>query len=427
VFKVTPRQNQALELLTNTAKHIMLEGGSRSGKTALLVYAIIIRALKVKSRHLITRFRFNAVNRSIWLDTLPKVLSLIDPTLKSDKYFNKSDYFYKCPNGSEIWIAGTDDKERIEKVLGMEFSTIFFNECSQILYSAVSIFRTRLAEKNTLQKKFYYDQNPPKKSHWTYKVFHEYIDPMDKRKLDKNRYTSLVMNPTDNLDNIAEGFIEELELLPERQRKRFLKGLYGEDDAGEVFKTNWIQRIYEIETYSKIVISIDPAVTANKNSDETGITVQAKVGDFGYVLEAIAGKWTPNEWGMKAVELYVKWSANIIIGEANNGGDMIEAVLRNILQNIPYKKVHATKGKVIRAEPIAGLYERKKIFHYGMITNLEDEMDDFTYDFDRSKHKSPNLVDAMVWGFTYLFPPNRKEPTLVIPVSSQSKSTWSGV
>ena len=113
-FKKTIKQKEAVKLLSGSAKHLMLFGGSRSGKTFILIYAILVRAAKVRSKHLILRLNFNHIKRSIWLDTLPKVIRICFPQLgvvESD--YNKSDYFLRLTNGSEIWIGGLDSKERM--------------------------------------------------------------------------------------------------------------------------------------------------------------------------------------------------------------------------------------------------------------------------------------------------------------------------
>ena len=144
-MKLTTKQDHANELLAGTATHCMLFGGSRSGKTFLAVWAIVLRALIAPgSRHLIVRFRFNHVITSIWHDTFPKVMSICFPEVTYTP--NKTSYFITLPGGSEIWFGGLDDKDRTEKILGQEYATIFFNECSQIPLSARNMAVTRLAQ-----------------------------------------------------------------------------------------------------------------------------------------------------------------------------------------------------------------------------------------------------------------------------------------
>ena len=212
----------------------MSYGGSRSGKTFGICRAIIIRASFVKSRHLCVRLKYNHAKTSLWYETFPKVFDLCFPNLPVKQ--NKQDLFYTLPNGSEIWIAGLDEKERVEKILGKEYSTIFFNECSQIPYSSVSTALTRLAESNELTKMAYYDENPPTKRHWSYPLFLKGLDPntWEPRK-DAKKYTSILMNPEDNLDNIDDDYLDLLEQLPERDRARFLKGEFTEDSSGAIY------------------------------------------------------------------------------------------------------------------------------------------------------------------------------------------------
>lgn len=154
----------------------------------------------------------------------------------------------------------------------------------------------------------------------------------------------------------------------------------------------------------RIVVSIDPAASNNEDSDETGIIVGgADAEGHAYVLEDASGRYKPNEWGEKAIELYHKWKADRIIGEANNGGDMVENTIRSISPLVPFNAVRASRGKVARAEPISTLYEQGKVHHIGQFRRLEDQMTAFTLAFNRSKAGySPDRVDAMVWLITEL-------------------------
>jgi PBSX family phage terminase large subunit len=233
-FRKTDKQVEAINKLSGKARHIMLYGGSRSGKTFISVYAIIVRACKIKSRHVILRLNFNHIKTSIWLDTLPKVLKIAFPNLPVE--WNKSDYYVTLPNGSEIWVAGLDDEKRVEKILGKEYSTIYFNECSQIPHKSIQIALTRLAEKNDLRKKAYYDENPPSKKHWSYWLFIKKLDPVDNVPIESDKYDSLIMNPKDNIENIDEDYISEvLDNLSETQKKRFRDGEFTSDDDGVAY------------------------------------------------------------------------------------------------------------------------------------------------------------------------------------------------
>lgn len=149
---------------------------------------------------------------------------------------SKVDFYITLPNGSEIWCAGLDDDKRVEKILGKEYSTLYFNECSQIPYKSVMVAMTRLAEKNELKKKAFFDQNPPSKKHWSYWLFQKFLDPEDNIPVDKEKYASILMNPMDNLENIDGDYVAEiLDNLPEQQRNRFKYGMFSTDDDGAAY------------------------------------------------------------------------------------------------------------------------------------------------------------------------------------------------
>jgi phage terminase large subunit-like protein len=155
---------------------------------------------------------------------------------------------------------------------------------------------------------------------------------------------------------------------------------------------------------SRVVVAIDPAVTSGEEADETGIVIAGR--DYegrGYVLDDRSGRYAPIEWARIAIMLYRKYDADRIVAEVNNGGDLVEATIRMVDDNISFNAVRASRGKVVRAEPVAALYEQKRAHHIGAFPVLEDQMTSFTSDFDRqSAGYSPDRVDALVWAFTEL-------------------------
>jgi PBSX family phage terminase large subunit len=231
-FKKTSAQVRAVDLIIKTkATNICIEGGSRAGKSFEILRQIIIRAAKIKSDHLIVRETFNSAKRNIWLKTLPDVLKLCFPNLKP--MWNKSDYYIEMVNGSRIFISGLDDGAKLERLLGSEYSTLWFNETNQIPFSGVSKLRTRLAQKNTLKKVSYYDLNPTKTTSWVYQLFHQGVNPEDGEAIDnRDDYLVIRMNPQDNIENLDENYLKVLEKLPEKERKRFLLGEYDAENSG---------------------------------------------------------------------------------------------------------------------------------------------------------------------------------------------------
>jgi PBSX family phage terminase large subunit len=402
MFKKTKIQVKALNLFLTSAKEFLLYGGSRSSKTFTIVYVQLLMALKFPgSRHLIARFRYNAVKAAVWNDTLKKVLKICFNNMPVK--WNSSDHYIELANGSQIWIAGLDDADRVEKILGMEFLTIFLNEASQISYDSYNVVKTRLAQLiKGARNLLFIDENPPSKKHWTYKVFIEGIDPKDRTELDRSRYGAMLMNPLDNHENISPEYMEILNSMPLRKRQRFLEGKFSDDTEGALWSDEIIakNRVITPPTFKRIVVAIDPAVTSKDTSDETGIVaVGIDFKDHVYPLEDVTGTYTPTEWAKQAIALYRKHKADRIVGEVNNGGDLIETVLRGIDANIPYTSVHATRDKLTRAEPVAALYEQGKGHHVGELLELELEMTTWAA---KTGEKSPNRIDALVWGVTEL-------------------------
>lgn len=425
-FKPTPKQEEATALIAGPARHILLEGGSRSGKTFLAVWAIVLRALIAPgSRHLIVRFRFNHVITSIWHDTFPKVMASCFPGIVYTQ--NKTSYFVTLPGGSEIWFGGLDDKERTEKILGNEYATIYPNEASQMPYRSIQTVRTRLAQRveykdtatgetRIMRLKMLYDENPPSKGHWTYKEFHLKQSPEDGKPLpNPENYAHILLNPTDNVDNIAPEYLDELRSSSERVKRRFLYGMYADDNPNALFPDETIDKWRVLDgrlpEMVRIVIAVDPSGagdTDNADNDAIGI-VAVGLGTDGnaYLMEDLTVKAGPATWGRIAVSAYDRLMGSVIVGEKNYGGEMVRFTIQTAASNLgvrqpPFKFVTATRGKVVRAEPIAALYEQGKVRHVGYFREMEDELSGFgTNGFIGDK--SPNRADALVWALTELF------------------------
>jgi predicted phage terminase large subunit-like protein len=153
----------------------------------------------------------------------------------------------------------------------------------------------------------------------------------------------------------------------------------------------------------RIVVAIDPAISSHEGSDETGIIVAGKDDkSHAYVIEDLSGRYAPHEWARIAVDAFNRHSADRIVAEVNQGGAMVESTLRTIDPNVPFTAVHASRGKYVRAEPIAALYEQGRVHHVGNFPQLEDQQTAFVPDIDRARMGSPDRVDALVWALTEL-------------------------
>ena len=215
----------------------------------------------------------------------------------------------------------------------------------------------------------------------------------------------------DNRANLAPAFLQQIVRKYEGTRlgRQELNAEILDDVPGALWsralieETRWpVHR--NIPALVRIVVAIDPAASTGEDSDETGIIVAGKdANGHGYVLADQSGRYPPTEWARAAIALYRQHKADRIVAEVNNGGDMVEATIRMVDPNVSYAKVHASRGKVIRAEPVAALYEQRRIHHVGAFPTLEDQQCAFTTDFDRKAAGfSPDRVDALVWAFADL-------------------------
>ena len=423
-FSLTPKQIAALRVIGGPATNIMLEGGSRSGKTFLALRAIAVRALAASmSRHAVLRFRFNHVKASVIHDTFPKMMRLCFPEVSY--HLDKTDWFAELPNHAQIWFGGLDDKERTEKILGQEHATIYLNESSQIPYSSVLLARTRLAQKcnytlegqeHPLRLKMLYDCNPPSQAHWSYKLFHKKVDPDNgKRIADPENYATIQMNPVDNMENLPAEYLKSLESLPARMRSRFFDGKYADITENALWNIETIDKWRTTEglpDMQRIVVAVDPSGsgdTDNADNDAIGIIVAGLGTDGnGYVLEDLTVKAGPKVWGNIATSAFDRHAADLIVGETNFGGEMVKFVVQTAKARVPFKKLTASRGKVVRAEPISALTEQGKIRFAGTFMELEDELCSFTT-AGYIGNNSPNRGDAFVWAMSELFPGMVKE------------------
>lgn len=418
-MRLTPKQQQAQTVLAGSATHVMLYGGSRSGKTFLLIRNIVMRALKApKSRHAVLRFRFNAVKASVVLDTFPKVMEVAFPGVKHT--LSKTDWFAEFDNGSQIWFGGLDDKERTEKILGMEFVTIYLNEASQIPWNSRNIALTRLAQKvdqviegrepTQLKPRMYYDCNPPSKAHWTYKVFHDKVDPETKVPLrNPEDYGWFQINPTDNRENLSDSYLSTLDGMSARMKARFADGKFADATPNQLFPEEVIDtwRTDRVPEMVRVVVAVDPSGSGdedNADNDAIGIVV-AGIGTDGnaYVLEDCTVKAGPATWGRVATSAYDRHEANVVVGEINYGGAMVKQTIEVARPRTPFKQVTASRGKHVRAEPFSALYEQGKVRHAGNFPELEDELVAFST-IGYTGTGSPNRADALIWALAELFP-----------------------
>lgn len=223
-----------------------------------------------------------------------------------------------------------------------------------------------------------------------------------------NEKTVIAKSKTsDNKANLSSSFLKTIEEKygGTRLGRQELDGELIEDREDALWQRDQIEnaRLRKAPELERIVVAIDPPVTSGENSDLCGIVAAGidKEG-HGYVLkDRSAKRATPLKWAQIAIELYHKIQADRIVAEVNQGGDLVETIFRQIDETVPIKKVHASRGKYTRAEPVAALYEQGRVLHVGCHSELEDQMCDFGLN-GLSNGKSPDRLDALVWALTDL-------------------------
>lgn len=426
-FRLHDKQREARLLMGSAATHFMAFGGSRSGKTFLIVRMIIIRAMRSSgSSHVILRHRLNHLKSSIIGQTVPDVIAKCFPELMDSWLgsFNKSDYIWTLPNGARICFGGLDDAQRTEKILGQEHVTIYLNECSQISYSSVTKAMTRLAQvaqidgtgkgatnpPRFLAQRMFYDCNPPPMGHWTHLMFIKKQEPISKVPLtNPGDYASVQMNPSHNRANLPPKYFDTLDQLPERERKRFRDGAFLASVDNALWDYSLLERMRadpkEIEYLGRTVIGVDPSGAKGpdeKRNDEIGIVAAGQdITGRGLVIADATIRDRPEVWAAQVLDLYDQFQADCVVAEGNFGGDMVRAVIHAQRPSCNVKLVTASRGKHVRAEPIAGLYAQGRILHAGSFPELEDELVFFS-NAGYQGARSPNRADACIWALTEL-------------------------
>lgn len=209
-----------------------------------------------------------------------------------------------------------------------------------------------------------------------------------------------------NISNLAPSFVQRIIQRYEGTRlgMQELHAKILDDVPGAMWTRNLLEatRVRGIPVMERIVVAIDPATTSNDTSNETAILcVGLGVDHEAYVFHDLSAIYSPHEWATRAVQAYREYAADRIVAETNQGGEMVENTLRTVDPNVAYKGVHASRGKHVRAEPVAALYEQHRVHHVGYFAKLEDQLTAIT-DSGYTGSESPDRADALVWAITEL-------------------------
>jgi PBSX family phage terminase large subunit len=385
---------QPLFLDTPKTRYYLITGGRGSGKSWTL--SMFLLNLTYEEGHVILFTRWTLT--SAFISIIPEFIDKIDLMNKdADFEITQSEIINKV-TGSKILFKGIKTSQgtataNLKSIAGV---TTFVLDESEEQQDEETFDRIDLSIRaKNKPNRVILVMNPSYKSHWIYNRF-------VKKQTDNCTYIHTTY--LDNLRNLSQSFIDQAERVKQENLHRYehlFLGKWLDDAEGLLWSRPLLEKVKIVAKpiLERIVVAIDPAASANLNSDETGIIVLGKDSHGkGYVLEDLSGKYSPNEWAKVASQAFNNWDADCIVAEKNQGGDMVESVLRSQNSTARIKLVTATKGKYVRAEPIYSLYEQSKIFHVGSFPILEKQM----VTFDPDKGKSPDRVDALVWGFTEL-------------------------
>jgi len=232
----------------------------------------------------------------------------------------------------------------------------------------------------------------------------------------------------DNASNLNSGFLDRM-IYKYQGTRLGRQELYGEvldDNPDALWKRSDIDdyRVSDVPQLSLVVVGVDPSVTSKEGSDDTGIIVAGKgIDNHGYILGDYTIHDTPQKWAEAAITAYNKHQANKIIGETNNGGDLVELNIKMVDSSVRFEAVHASRGKATRAEPISSLYEQGRIHHFGTFPELEDQLCEWV----PGAEKSPDRLDAAVWALAALnleIPFGKAAKTPVPERKERKSSMW---
>jgi PBSX family phage terminase large subunit len=375
-------------------RYFLVTGGRGSSKSFSI--SLFLLNLTYESGHVILFTRWTMV--SAFISIIPEFIEKIELLNKEEDFEITQNEIVNKLTGSKILFKGIRTSQgtataSLKSISGV--TTFLLDEAEELVDETIFDRIDLSIRSKDKPNRVILVMNPSYKSHWIYKRW------IAKPKADCTYIHTTYLH---NRQNLSKSFLDAAERTKIENLHRYNHLFLGEwlDDAEGMLWNREIINRSRIQTAPELVrkiVAIDPAITANIGSDETGIVVLGK-DERGriYVLEDLSGKYSPNEWSSLASSAVIRHGADCIVAEKNQGGEMVEAVIRQNDNKTRVKLVTATKGKYVRAEPTYSLYEQSKVFHVGNFPILESQM----ITFDPDKGKSPDRVDALVWGITEL-------------------------
>ncbi|HEY7772121.1 MAG TPA: phage terminase large subunit [Marinagarivorans sp.] len=376
-------------------RYTLLTGGRGSSKSWHIALAMV--NLTYLPGHVILYTRWTMVSAHISI--IPEFIDKIEQLQAEEDFeINKTEIINKR-TGSRIVFRGIKTSQgtataALKSIAGV--TTWVLDEAEELvdheIFDKIDLSIRSQAQPNRV----ILAMNPSYKTHWIYQ-----------RMIERNDYDVTHVHTTYkiNAHNLSQSFLDQAERTRQTNPARYAHQFMGEwleSAEGLLWNQALIDahRVKVAPPLRRIVVAIDPAITHNANSDETGLVVVGSDKDNQlYVLEDNSGIYTPDQWGQVAKAMADRHNADAYIAEGNQGHDLVAANLQRIDRQRRVKMVRATRGKFVRAEPVYGAYERGEVHHVGYLPKLEQQMT--TWNPTESKD-SPDRVDALVWGVTEL-------------------------
>lgn len=379
-------------------RYAFMTGGRGSGKSWHL--AVFLLNLTYEADHVIlfTRWTMESAGASI----IPEFVDKIERLGKGDDFAITQKEIVNTKTGSRILFRGikTSSGNQTAKLKSIQGVTTWVLDEAEELVDRRTFDTIDDSIRSPLQpNRVILSLNPSSVDHFLHGLF-----------VTSRRADTLYLHTTweDNRDNLSESFLSKIEQTRTDNPARYAH-IYAGEWRREVSGLLWTRAEIERARISsrpddmtRVLVAVDPAITANESSDETGIVVVgADRYRKGYVLEDLSGRYGPNEWATVAIEAARRWKGSIV-AETNQGGDMVTAVIKSLgdrAHGVRIIDVKASRGKLARAEPVYSLYQEHRVFHCGSFPLLESQMAGFN---PESSLTSPDRVDALVWGLSAL-------------------------
>lgn len=318
---------------------------------------------------------------------------------------NKTENWYELSNGSRFWFLGLERDTETgmpSRVGSLDLAFAFVDEAVELTEGDWMMLAGRLRWPDVPFHQLAGATNPAGPKHWLKQRFAPDDAPRNPRReyLTATTFDNRLL-PQDYVDRMAD--------LTGIYRERYVKGEWIAVSGG-MWEPDWIKHGTAPQAYregvqsadlNRVVVAVDPAVTSGDDADETGIVVAGAHGagdqQRGYVLADLSGRMHVDRWARRAVDAYHDFNADMIVGEVNNGGDLVGSVIHSVDPRVPFRSVVASRGKLTRAQPVASLYAQGRVIHTDVYHELESQM--ISYDGSGS---SPDRMDALVWAVTDL-------------------------